>query len=276
MYKLDPIHPVQSAIIETLAERQGLNVKELFEDVTRTTKVEVSRQNLYRVVAQLIDNGILQKANGRLSLKQEWVSRFLRVADSMRFNYGSQESAPKSLPKRNGERMEFQADSLMSLDLVWIDILFRFLQETKERSWYAYNSHPWYAVGSLDTEHHFFERLMLRGVSVFLVYGNDSFLDRYGLNLISLTGFKTAISTTTQLASEGYALWACGPYILEVTIPEELNKHFTYFFNSVSAVEQFNPDFFSQIFRMRAKCSLSVEYNAERSRKLQKKLLKCF
>lgn len=276
MKRLDPIHPLNSAVIETLAERRRITVKDLHVHLEEQFDIQVSWQNLYRLIKRLTDEDVLVKEQGKISLSWNWVTHLLRFADSVRFHYSGGESVLEGLPQTDGEKINFSSDSLMGLDLVWINILIRLLDSSEEKEWFAYNSHPWYAIGSLDTETRFFERLVLHGVSVSMVYGNDTFLDRYGEKLLAMQGFQTTINTRTGMRDEGYALWVCGDYLIDVHFPDIIARHFATFFRSVKSLEQFNPELFAGIFMMKAQCQLSVELSKKRAKKERERIKRCF
>ncbi len=274
MNYIDPLHEIQSSIIETLAENKNLSVKKLHLHLTQNLKLKISSQNLYRTVSMLIKEKVISKEDKKLILNQEWIYHFLKVADAIKINYSSQESVLDGLPKNEGETAEFFSDSLMSLDLIWINILFRLIELTESKDWHVYNSHPWYAIGTIETEKRFFERLVLRGVNVSMLYGNNYFLDKYGEKLINLSGFKTKIEVNTMFPKEGYALWVCEKYLVEVIFPKEVSKHFAHFFQNISSMSQFDLKMFSELFKMKERCSLKVELNSKKADRYRKGIVK--
>lgn len=100
--------------------------------------------------------------------------------------------------------------------------------------------------------------------------GNDTFLDRYGTK-ISSSRCPVVLSTETPFLQEGYSLWVCGDYVADCIFPTVLSRHFAFFFQTVQSLEQFHPQLFADVFKMKARCKLQVWKSAEEARLLRAK-----
>ncbi len=70
---LDPLHPLFSAIIDIVAHRTGVTMKELSKDL-RARRMPVSVPTLYRTVGQMISAGVLIRDEGSLAFAPTWLS----------------------------------------------------------------------------------------------------------------------------------------------------------------------------------------------------------
>ena len=271
MAVLDPLHPLQSAIIETLVTKFPLTIEQLHQQINKTYGIEVSRQNLYRTASQLLAAQLLVREKSALSLNRIWVSHALSLGEQLKRNYFGSDSQPKKFPKENSSK-EFKAGSLAQLDPLWTDMLVELSENTRSQSLYAYNSHPWYSIGMRDTEQRVFEGLVSRGAEIHMLYGNETFLDQFGLRLINFPGFHAYCCQNSGFPSEGYALWVGGAYIVEVIFPTLINRQFKVFFDSVRSVEQLDIELFSNIFEIKARCSIKISHDKSRANKLRAKL----
>ena len=272
MPTLDPLHPLQSAILELLIVSPGLTMAALHERVCKESKVDVSLQNLYRTVSQMIEAQQLIREKGKLSINMVWASHLARFADQVRQHYLNSTPSILDLPTEDGKKREFFAESLGALDPLWNHILRTIAGMYDDPEWYEYNSHPWHFLGATETERRLYESLGPRGHKI---YGNDAFLDRYGVKL-NTDGSDALIATDTVYPKEGYSLWLCGDYIVDCIFPEVLSQHFAFFFQTVHTIEQFHPELFADIFRMRARCRLLVWKSAKEAALLRKKFLTLF
>lgn len=259
MSTLDPLHPLQGAIIELLAASPGLTVKEVYQAVHK--RCDTSLPNLYRLLSQLLEHQILVRSKSRLALNRVWAASAVKLAETLRKNYLGEEGHEIDVLVEEGQPVELGAESLLALDPVWNDVLLRLKSGTDERNWYAYNSHPWYSIGMPDTERRLYQGLYDEGIKTCLTYGSDTFLDRYGQRLIKAKGFSSRIRCGLPFPPEGYALWICGSYLVECSFPNAIARQFSFFFRTVNAVEEFDPELFSGVFRMRARCTLKISKN---------------
>jgi len=272
MATMDPLHPVQSALIEILAQEFPLSVDELHNKIIGAYGLTLSRQNLYRSIAQLITAQVLVREHGTLALNRIWVSHAVALFEKLKHNYLKGHSQARKFPNASERVREFKAGSLTQLDPLWTDVLVELLGHTRTGKLYAYNSHPWYSIGMRDTERRIISGLTNEGGEVSMLYGNDTYLDRFGQRLLSLNGFHTRCAQQADFPQEGYALWVGGPYLIEVQFPSVITKQFKFFFDSVQSADQFDIELFNSIFAMKARCILSITHNAKRAALLARKL----
>lgn len=271
MTSFNPLHPIQSSIIEAIAATPGLAVATLHKALNTEKKTRVSLPNLYRTVGKMVDAHMLVREKGTLSLNHAWIPHIVHIADTIRAHYG-QGSVVK--PLNEGERREFSADSLSSLDGPWFHILTHCADADPAREWYAYNSHPWHPIGMSETELRGYQALALKGITCHMLYGSDTFLDRYGKKLAHTNKFRITINSVAPFPKEGYALWVCGDHVIECVFPETIAKRFSYFFDSVKNIGQFEPELFADVFRMKARCKVTIRRSKKEAARLRNMLKK--
>jgi len=273
---LDPLHPLPSCILESLSSHKDISIEELHDNLKRDFAIKCSRQNLYRTVSLLIENQVLVRAHGKLSLNLVWVSHLVELGDTLKHNYQRVEENNFWGTLKEGQSREFHADSLINLDPVWNDGLLQLVQLSTLKEWYVYNSHPWYSLGMLETEVRLYKSIVASGINCHMLYGNNSFLDIYGQKKRKVEGFHTAIAKVSQFHEEGHALWACDDFVVECVMPPVISKHFAFFFQNVKAIEDFDPQLFSDVFRMKARCKIKFSRKAKEAERYRRILSKYF
>ena len=266
MTNFDPLHPIQSGILEGLAMKPGTTVAALHAILQKDNKTDVSLPNLYRTIGQMVDAQILVREKGLLSLNHAWIPHLLHVADAVRANYGKGSIIQ---PLKEGERRGYTAESLAALDGPWFHVLAHCADTDPTREWYAYNSHPWHPIGMSDTELRGYKALALKGISCRMLYGSNTFLDRYGKKLAQSKGFRIAIDDDARFPKEGYALWVCGDHIIECILPDAIAKRFSFFFDTVKHINQFDPELFADVFHMKARCTVTIRRSKKDAAKLR-------
>ncbi len=267
MAVLDPLHPLQSSIVELLAEQPGVDVSTL-HGLLAERHVDASIQNLYRTVAQLVEAQVLLREKGKLSLNLVWASHLVRFSDTVRRRYLDEGDGVVELPRKDGEKRDFTAESLAALDPVWNHVIAKIIEQAPEQEWYEYDSHPLHLLGMTETETRLYAGMGPRGHRL---YGNDTFLDRHATRMAGAVG-ECVIAERTPFPKEGYILWVCGDYVVDCVLPEELSRHFAFFFRTVESASQFDPALFADVFRMKARCRLAVWKSAKEAELLRLKM----
>lgn len=257
MASFDPLHPLYSHIIESVAEVRSLSFDQLKEKLVSTGSAE-SSATLYRRVGELIEEQVLLRYKRKLSLNLVWVSHILRFSDVLRQNYADS-SKIVDLPRREGEYRDYKAGSLAALDPLWNNIHIELGMRFGERIWYGYNSRPWYQLGMPKTEQRLQESFVANGYQYYLLYGNDSALDRFGAKLFQVSGFSQAFGQPKEFRPHDQGIWAAGQYTLECIFPKKITDSFNDFFLKRDAVKSFSQSDFAAVFKMKAPCKLRVK-----------------
>ena len=142
----------------------------------------------------------------------------------------------------------------------------------RDRAWFAYNAHPWYALATPQTETYLFEGLYARGVRVNMLFGNGTYLDRRALKLVKAKGYRARIAQQHALPRDAYIVWVCGPYVVECAFPPEIAKRFAVFFNTVHNLRDFDHALFLEVFRKKVRCHITLRKAPERAEELRKKM----
>lgn len=268
MAVLDPLHPLQSSILDILGSEQTLNMAQL-HDRLQERDISVSMPNLYRTVGQLTDMQVLVKIHGKISLNDTWIAHLTEFTERVNATYHEQQAGVFQFTLKEGERREFFADSLKGLDPIWSHVLVGMTDDQQKHPIYMYNAHPWYSIGMRDTEARFYHSMTANGNTCVMFYGNDTFLDRYGDKLIRVKNMRSYIVPSVPFPKEGYALWVFDDNILECIFPPAISRHFEFFFNTVKSIGEFDAELFSDLFRMKAKCKITVRRDKKEAEKLR-------
>ena len=271
MADLDPLHPLQSSLLEILSQYPHIDVVELRKRLNGYDHTP-STATLYRLLREMELKQMIVRSHGKIQLHSVWLSHISKFVERAKMHQKNPESTVDIASMQDGESRSFFAESLMELDPVWGHILGELTHIEQERQWYIYNSHPWYSFGMRETESRLYQGLVSEGVSPHLLYGNDTFLDRYGEKIIRVKGFETRCTAETPFLKEGYALWCTGEYTVECVMPPSISQHFAFFFANVQSISQFDPELFTDIFKMRSRCKVTMRRDVQECGKLRDKL----
>ncbi len=269
--QIDPLHPLQSAVLQLLAEHGPISTRSLLALLQSDASVKVSLPTLYRLLSQMSDKQIIVRTHGTVALHHVWVSRIGDFVERAQASFASEQSKALRLDTlHEGEKCIFTANSLFELDAVWNFMILELSGTTDEREWFVYNSHPWYSLGMRDTETRLNQSIVAAGIYCHLLFGNDTFLDRYGEKAIHVSGYETAVARDTGFPKEGVALWSCGEYVIECIFPQAISRHFAFFFQTIQRIEDFDPELFADIFRMKTRCKIAVRRSTDEAKRIRR------
>lgn len=258
-----------NTVIDTLLDKQPLSIQELHALID--PQIPTSLPNLYKVVAELLDKQILLKSQKKLSLHTIWIKNIWSIYEKIEPRL---KELPPSLTLELWETKLFYSDTLQNLDSVWRNVLHYFSENTADvQTLYIYNSHPYHVLWSFETESAGFKTLSRYGEqAVHFLFGNETFLDKYGAELLEQSGCVCTFSGKTPFATQGHFINIYGDYILEVVLPLAISNYFEVYFQTVQDIQSFPKAMFEQLFDMKMKYNLKVSYLPEEAERLRKQI----
>ncbi|MCX6824202.1 MAG: hypothetical protein NT085_03670 [candidate division SR1 bacterium] len=270
MILFDPLYDV---LVSVFTEHQKLSTQELHTHINK--KISISLPNLYKVIRKLLDDQILIKESGKLSLHSRRIAELYTTADTLRKVYV--ENSSYNLDLKEGEIINFQANNIKDIDGIRGDVCLNVhrLYDISEPM-YIYHAHPYYALGMYDTEMTFFTTTQ-KNTPVYLLFSDTGFLDTYGAELYKKAGMKNvAISKKHPFLQDGYCLNIIGEYIFEFIYPKAISEYFKVFFSSTHEAKQFNKELFGKIFEMKGECKITLRRSKKDADMFKKEIKKYF
>lgn len=275
MVLIDPLHEVQSTIIEVLATNVDLTIAELQEQI-ESQNISITAPSLYRLVSQLIDAQVIIRQKGKHVLHLGWVQNFIELSELMENVYIGNSLQVYNLPTEDGQRFEYSTSCLLDLEKIWFHLYMELIETVEGHTWYEYNAHPWHFLLNPDSEYNLYKKIINKGVHVHFCFGNNTFLDTYGIQICkkSLPEAHVTVSSRQVFTRDGYILIVYGDYILECFFPTILKNHFNFFFQTINSIEEFDPLMYSNIFKMKSISKIFIRKSSAEAQKLRQSFLK--
>ncbi len=264
----DPLHPLQSYVLQALAEQPGSTIENIHTVVNM--QIPVSRQNLYKIVAKLIETQVLVKKGKGIFFHASWLDGMCDLFNNAKIQQEKNQQIEDVL-LQDGERKEYIADSLTSLDVPWGHMMDVLTSQVHAPDYFLYHSHSYYYPTMNVTELRLWASLHRKGIHMHHLIGNSTFLDKYAVNASKMPGTEYIFTDSPPFLKKSYQLNVYGEYIFEVIIPEEISQRFEYFYQTVQNIEDFNVELFADIFKMKSKCKLIYRRSKKDTGELRKK-----
>ena len=272
MISFDPLHPKTGTVIELLAEHESLSATEIIQRMHKEKGLKLSKANFYKILGKMIENQLLVKSGEMISLNMVWVSSLHKYATQMH-EQSMKEDMTAFPPLKEGERRTFKAESLEKIDPIWTHGILYFFTQQKDRTIFVYQSHPWFILGRPATERRLYDSCHTEGKQMQMLYGNTSFLDRYGTQLHKTTDCPAYITDHPPFPKEGYNLWLCGDCIIECFFSDLIGQYFSSFFSTTMRAGDFDLKTFSSIFGIKVPAELHISRDKKKAETLRKKFI---
>ena len=246
------------------------SMNEIFE----YSKDITSRPNMYKHIKRLIDNQILVKKDGKISLNFTWIMSYLKLGETIKDVYLNQTSDIFEL--WDWEELVYRSDSLFNLDPIWWDLLQQCnLIYDYSLENYFYNTHTYHIIGLQKTETAIHKNVWDSIPYSYFMIWNKSFLDSYWESLLNaINGYGVFfMEWDTFMQSPGYFLNIVGDYIIEVILPKTISTYFDLFFQQTQNIDSFDVVAFQNIFHMKGNFKLSLKKNKKLAKKFKEKIL---
>ena len=75
-----------------------------------------------------------------------------------------------------------------------------------------------------------------------------------------------------HLQRDDLLVWVAGDYVILCEMPQILARHFSFFFEIVKKLDQFDIEMFSQLFELRARSEIKVMLNRSKALEWRKRI----
>ncbi len=265
---------VPYAVIGVVAKERDLSVQVLHKRLLDKW-LSVSLPNFYKVIAHMVDDQILIRPRGRVQLHALFMRYIFWLNEDSQKVYRAEET--NSLQKLEIWQQEcWEEANLYDLNVIRADLLGQLSKMHADSITHHYCSHPYYLLCTPQKEQFTLEEFSKNHDKSYFLIGNNTLLDRYGSQLLSSDLYKTACVTDAPFPEEGYIVDIIGDYIIECMFPKTISDHFAIFFQTISGIEWYNKELFTQVLKMKALCSVKVIHSPEHAKKMRAKIEKAF
>lgn len=262
-----------SGVLEILCQTKDCTTQQILAKLRSEYRITLSLPQLYKTLWQLEKEQIIIRQHNTVALNTLRIKKTGDYITKAKTIYFQDNVAFSQL--QDGQRREFSADNLLDLDAIWNNIFTQLQAHNASNEIACYHSHPYFILGNFAWRSALIEQIIDSNQKLSILYGNETCLDNYGVQLVRLQGAHATCSRKTPFLPEGYNIHIIGDYILELILPDNLTQHLKIFFDNVTAIDSFDNELYKQIFAMKGRFQFSVQRNhkqAEHTREIIKKM----
>ncbi len=260
-----------NAVLEILCLHKEMSMNKLYEIMGKEYQIKISLPQVYKIVADLEKEQIIIKTYGKLELSAFWIKRVDSFVKTAKNNYMEWTISISTLAE--WERKQFKVDSLDELDAIRNNIFTQLNTINTTGEVCFFHSHPYYILWANEARSTLIQHVINSWQKLYILFGNETFLDTYGIKLVQMQGAAATCKNNTPFLSEWYNLHIISDYMIELIFPETITQHFKIFFDNIKSLKWFQSVLFKEIFEMKGQYIMTVQHNASQAKKF-KELIK--
>jgi len=263
-------------IISLLTEEYPLTVKVVTNKIRKKYNVSVSFQGVYKVINQLLEEGVLVKEGKYISINKNWIINVRDFIERLQKKY-FEEVKPRGKTEVSGEIRVYTFNNLIEKDKFWCKLHEKWiLEESKndKRPTTWWGGHCWWVIAQLDNEDALVKQMIKHKTEMYWLNNSDTFLDKWAKTYYK--GKYLHYKTGLKNADNSIYIMAIGDYIFECRYPKEIVKELEEFYKEVKDVPDMDLSGLMNILTKKINVEIIVMKNKILADRLREDILKKF
>jgi hypothetical protein len=254
-------------IIQSLASQQLLEVADLRKKVLDVSGKHYSVQGLYKELRKLQEEGVLFKLKNKYSLRFPWVFDFISLADKLSETYTQQPQFPLILPEINKKEI-WHFSSLLKMNDFWSHILLILIQQSKHKVLLGWNPHPWFHLVQTKQEEQYIKALKLARSKLYLIVGGRSLLDKWTEKFWDKETVRYSFGKSDFHNERSTYFNVIDEYVVTVKLQPKTAQAIDTIYENTKSMDDLNINSILLIFNQKTKCSIWLEKNPQKAKKI--------
>lgn len=253
-------------LIYELGYTPGQTAQDLRAKLAKNGK-EYSIRAVFKVLNQLQEEGIVLKVEGSYRLRLTWALQLVNFAEDVLERY---EELPLLEGIISSEETKFTWDfrDLRRVDDFWIQIATLLFQHTEERSMYYWIRNAWFYLAHPEKDKQFQKVCKRNDNRIYMIVGDPGPIDEMVVKTAEEGVYHTSFASSPFDKEKKASLAVIGDYIITVQIAKKLREDLQELYKSIYAAGSFDLDAIRSLFAQRGKCSLHLEKNRRKAKRL--------
>lgn len=254
----------KGTIIKVLSENQKLSIKEIYNQVKKYSKKDITYQATHKAIQEMEKEGILKKTSNKIEIDDDWIDTIYTISSKLKSN------KENNIKPNQSQTKTYIFDTFVDAGKA----LIKFGVETPHntKSSVALFHHAWPFVGMSKID---YERLQEIGKSPFYdIIVNDTKLDKLFANILSGVGKKVKIGIDIGIP---FDFLIKGNTTLQIHFTKEFTKEYYSIFKKYQKLESLEiGDLFQKVMFLKTKITFIEIEDSELAENLRKRVLEEF
>lgn len=264
---------LEQFIITSLASQQSLAANDLLKKAMALSGKTYSIQGIYKEINTLQKEGAVVKLRNKYSLRLPWVFDFISLADKMSEAYIERPLIPFILPELNKKEI-WHFSNLLKMNDFWGHILLMLTQQSKHKIILGWNPHPWFHLVQTKQEAQYIKALKLAHTKLYLIVGGNSLLDKWTEKFWDKEAVRFSYGISEFQNQRSAYLNIIDDYVLTVKLEPKTAQAIDTVYQNTKSMNDLNLQSILSIFNQKTKCTIWLEKNPKKAKKLKFKFKK--
>jgi hypothetical protein len=271
-----PSHGLAGAIVRELASEPVET--SLLMDRLAKRGFKVTKQGVYKALAQLRAQDIAFLQKGKVILNAHWLQRlnhFVSVAQHQFLD--PKLSAGHFANLRDGERITYSFKNPVLVDTFWNHVLYILFETIPDlKNWYAYCPHHWFLLAHRQDELSLMKYMADHNIHYLFTCGHRAPLDRYMKKDFDGNNAQYHTLEKPLHISNRYLFNVLGDYIIEAWYDASVAKRIESFYSMHNKVTDQDILTLQKIVSTHARTKFVISRNRKKAERLRRPLKKYF
>lgn len=276
----DKISP-ESVILDILSRKPGLTSKEAYEFFSAKYTPGMTLQGFYKMLRQLLEDRVIVKTGGRLSLYSAWVQNLVAFAERAAQTHLSGNASQATILLEEGESKTFSFERVDEMDTFWdhalltVSFFYQDHPEKIDRNAYSKNFYSWIQLlRTADSTQlsHLYAKLDMEW---YMASGSHTFLNQLVPSLHAAPNFHFTLYDKLIGYGEGndnFHVTVLGDYVFETKVPNFVFQIIKNEFETVKSLSDFRVENLQSIIHENARTTLHLSRDAKRAESIRQEI----
>lgn len=274
----------ESIILDILSRKPGITSKEAYEFFSAKYKPSMTIQGFYKVLRQLLQDRVIVKSNGTLSLYSAWVQNLVKFAERASQTHLSNELTRATIVLEEGETKTFSFERVTEMDTFWDHALLTIAsyygdQPHADKNAYSKNFYSWIQLLRTEGSVQLANLYTQTGVEWYMASGSHTFLNRIVSQLHNAPNFHFALYdklTGYGAGEDNFHVTVLGDFIFETKVPNYIFQMIKAKFESTKSLSDFKAEEMQNMIHQPGKTFLTITRNKERAEEIRAEIKELF
>jgi|CXWL01.1.fsa_nt_gi hypothetical protein len=274
----------EGVILEILSRKAGISSKELYDFFLAKYKTGMTLQGFYKVLRQLLQDRVIVKSNGTLSLYSAWVQNLVTFAERAEQTYLSNELSKATIVLDEGETSHYTFDRVTEMDTFWDHALLTVASYYSDaphenKNAYSKNYYAWIQLLRTNGSVQLASLYTQMDMSWFMASGSHSFLNRIVSQQHTAPNFFFTLYEKLEGYGEGednFHVTVLGDFVFETKVPNYIFKMIKAKYESIKTFSEFNIDEMQGLIHQPGKTTLTISRDSVRAESIRKEIKALF
>lgn len=267
----------EGIILDILSRKPGLTSKEVYEFFLAKYEPGMTLQGFYKILRQLLQDRVVVKSNGTLSLYSAWVQNLVAFADRAAQTYLSNELTKATIVLEEGEKKTFSFEKVTDMDTFWDHALLTIASyyddhECPDKHAYSKNFYSWIQLLRTDGSMQLANLYAQMGIHWYMASGSHTFLNRIVTQQHAASNFHFALYDKLAGYGEGednFHVTILGDFVFETKVPNYIFKMLREKFEGIRTLSEFNLQEMQSIIHQPGKTFLTISRDKARAEEIR-------